>query len=179
DAAGALDDAIAYDRNCSLAHDHVAALRRGNPARRWLVGALRHLAAWTTECSRGDGLALARIGARPYRVVHALECDRPAAGIADRGADLDVQLLCFCQGAPKDAIGFFQGETHRLFPPPGTLMFPRRRDYSAARHRAPLPVRLNRAGRERNRILTCSSTTKGKKGKSACLIWWTWRSRRG
>src|SRR5205814_6714291 len=28
---------------------------------------------------------------------------------------------------------------------------------------------------ERNRILTCSSTTKGKRGKSACLIWWTSR----
>ena len=49
----------------------------------------------------------------------------------------------FARMAPQDAIGFFQGETHRLFPPPGTLMFPRRRDYSAARHRAPLPVRLN------------------------------------
>src|SRR5271169_5505388 len=90
DAAGALDDAIAYDRNCSLAHDYVAALRRGNPSWRRLVGALRHLAAWAAERSRGDGLALAGIGACPYRVVHALKCDRPAAGVADRGADLDV-----------------------------------------------------------------------------------------
>src|SRR5712671_3253703 len=84
DAAGALDDAIAYDRNRSLAHDHVAALRRGNPARSWLVGTLRHLAAGAAKCSRSDGLALARIGARPNRAVHALKCDRPAAGIADR-----------------------------------------------------------------------------------------------
>jgi hypothetical protein len=83
DAAGTLDDAIADDRNRSLAHDHMAALRRGNPARRWLVGALCHLAAWTAECSRGDGLSLACIGARPYRVIHALKCNRPAAGIAD------------------------------------------------------------------------------------------------
>src|SRR5271165_1895329 len=130
-AAGTLDDAIADDRNRSLPHDHMAALRHGNPARRCLVGALFHLAAWTAECSRGDGLSLACIGACPYRVVHALKRNRPAAGIADRGADLDVQLLCFCQGAPKDAIGFFQGETHRSFPPPVTLMFARRRDYSA------------------------------------------------
>src|SRR5271166_4495754 len=83
DAAGALDDAISDDRDCSLAHDHVAALCHGNPARRWLIGALRHLAAWTSECCRGDGLALAGIGARPNRVVHALECNRPPAGIAD------------------------------------------------------------------------------------------------
>jgi len=104
DAAGALNDAISDDWDCSLAHDHVAAFSRGNPARRWLIGALRHLAARTAECCRGDGLALARIGARPDRVVHALERNQPAAGIADRGADLDVQLLCFCQGAPKDAL---------------------------------------------------------------------------
>jgi len=100
DTAGAIDDAIAYDRNRPLAHDYMAALRRGNAPRRWLVGALRHLAAWTAERSRGNGLALDRIGARPYRIVHALKCDRAAAAIADRGADLDVQLLCFCQGAP-------------------------------------------------------------------------------
>src|SRR5580704_4843243 len=77
----------------------------------------------------------------------------------------DVQLLCFCQGATQDAIGFFQGETHRSFPPPGTLMFPRRRDYSAARHRAPLPVRLNRAGRERNRDIDLFFDYKRQKGK--------------
>src|SRR5438094_1423192 len=34
----------------------------------------------------------------------------------------------------------------------------------------PLPLRG-----ERNRILTCPSTTKGKRGKSTCLIWWTSR----
>ena len=71
------------------------------------------------------------------------------SGITDRGADLDIQLLCFCQSAPQDAIGFFQGETHRSFPPLGTLMLRRRRDCSATRHRAPLPVRLNRAARAR------------------------------
>jgi hypothetical protein len=32
DAAGTLDDAIADDRNRSLAHDHMAALCRGKPA---------------------------------------------------------------------------------------------------------------------------------------------------
>ena len=77
DATGALDDAISEDWDCSLAHDHVAALCRGNPARRWLIGALRHLAARTAECCRGDGLSLVRIGARPNRVVHALECNLP------------------------------------------------------------------------------------------------------
>jgi hypothetical protein len=45
DPAGALDDAIAYDRNRSLGHDHVAALRRRKPAQCWHVGTLRHFAA--------------------------------------------------------------------------------------------------------------------------------------
>jgi hypothetical protein len=45
DAASTLDDTIAYDRNCSLAHNYMAALRCDNPARGWLVGAIRHLAA--------------------------------------------------------------------------------------------------------------------------------------
>jgi hypothetical protein len=44
-------------------------------------------------------------------------------------------------------------------------MFPRRRDYSAARHRAPLPVRLNRAGRERNRDIDLFFDYKRQKGK--------------
>src|ERR1700730_5770240 len=35
DPAGALDDAIAYDRTRSLGHDHVAALRRRKPAQCW------------------------------------------------------------------------------------------------------------------------------------------------
>jgi hypothetical protein len=83
-------------------------------------------------------------------------------------ADLDIQLLCFRQGAPQDAIGFFQGETLRLFPPPGTLVFPRRRDGSAARHRAPRPVRLNRAGRGREKNdndIDLFFDYKGKNGK--------------
>src|SRR6516165_3343086 len=58
------------------------------------------------------------IGARPDRVVHALKRHQPAASVADRGTDPDVQLLGFSQSAPKDAIGFFQGETHRLFSSP-------------------------------------------------------------
>src|ERR1700745_3573662 len=40
DATGALDDAVADDRNRSLAHDHVAARSCGNAARRRLVGSL-------------------------------------------------------------------------------------------------------------------------------------------
>src|SRR5262249_6571851 len=117
DAAGTIDDTIADDRNCSLAQDYVAALRRDDPARGWLVGAIRHLAARTAERGRSDGLALAGIGACPYRVVHALKCNQPAAGVADRGADPDVQLPCFRQGALKDAISFVQRETHWSFPP--------------------------------------------------------------
>jgi hypothetical protein len=35
------------------------------------------------------------------------------------------------KGAPKYAIGFIQGKTHRSFPPRGTLMFARWRHYSA------------------------------------------------
>src|SRR5271166_6477484 len=88
-------------------------------------------AAWTTKCRRGDSFAGTGIGARPNCVVHALECNRPAARIAYRGANFDVQLLCLSQGAPKDAIGFIQGKTHRSFPPRGTLMFARRRHYSS------------------------------------------------
>ena len=76
------------------------AFRRDNPARGWLVGAIRHLAARTAERSRGDGLALAGIGACPYPVVHALKCDRPAAGIADRGAEPDVSSCAFAK-APE------------------------------------------------------------------------------
>jgi hypothetical protein len=58
DPAGALDDAIAYDRNRSLGHDHVAALRRRKPAQCWHVGTLGHFAAGAAECRRDDGLAL-------------------------------------------------------------------------------------------------------------------------
>jgi hypothetical protein len=49
DPAGALDDAIAYDRNRSLRHDHVAALRRRKPARCWHVGTLCHFAAGAAD----------------------------------------------------------------------------------------------------------------------------------
>jgi hypothetical protein len=56
DAAGTLDDTIAYDRNRSLTHDDVAALRRDNPAQSWLVGAIRHLAARTAKGSRGGAV---------------------------------------------------------------------------------------------------------------------------
>ena len=34
-----------------------------------------------------------------------------------RGADFDVQLLCFCAATPQNAIGFFQAETHRFVSP--------------------------------------------------------------
>lgn len=108
DAAGALDDAVTHDRDCPLAHDHVVALRSGNAARGRLVGPLGHLAARTTKRCGRDGLPLAAIGTRPYGIVHALQRDQTAAAIADRGTDLDVELLCFRQGTPNDAVGFFQ-----------------------------------------------------------------------
>src|SRR6266404_8879677 len=98
DAAGALDDAITDDRNRPLAHDHLAARGGGNAAGGRLIGALRHLAARTTERRRRDGLALAAIGARPDGVVHALQRDQSAAAVAHRRTDLDVELLCFRQG---------------------------------------------------------------------------------
>jgi hypothetical protein len=56
DAAGTFDDAIADDRNRSLADDHVAALRHDNPARGWLVGALRHLAARRPNAAEATAL---------------------------------------------------------------------------------------------------------------------------
>src|SRR5438309_3926136 len=93
DPTSALDDAVADDRDRALAHDHVPARRCRNPARSGLVGALGHLAARPTEGRRGHGFALAPIGARPDRVVHALQSHQPAAAVANRGADLDVELL--------------------------------------------------------------------------------------
>src|SRR6266404_7581591 len=48
DAARALDDAVAHNRNRPLPHYHVAALRRRDAARGRLVGPLAHLAARTT-----------------------------------------------------------------------------------------------------------------------------------
>src|ERR1700758_4642052 len=65
DAAGALDDAILDDRYRTLAHDHVAAFGQGDTARRRLVGPFGQLAARPAERRRGNGLALAAIGARP------------------------------------------------------------------------------------------------------------------
>jgi hypothetical protein len=56
DPTGALDDAIAYDRNRSLGHDHVTALRRRKPAQCWHVGTHRHFAAGAAECRRDDGI---------------------------------------------------------------------------------------------------------------------------
>src|SRR5439155_25719148 len=72
DPAGAFDDAVADDRHRALTHDHLATRGRGDAARGRLVGARRHLAAGAAERRRGDGLALAAIGARPDRVIHAL-----------------------------------------------------------------------------------------------------------
>src|SRR5690349_8047641 len=66
-AAGALDDTVADDRDGALAHDHLAAGRGGNAARGRLVRPLAHLATGSTEGRRGDSLALAAIGARPDR----------------------------------------------------------------------------------------------------------------
>jgi len=82
----------------------------------WWVGARRQFAARPAECRRGDGLALAAIGARPDRIVHALQRDEAPAGIAHRRADLDVKFARLRQRAAEDAIGFVQCETHR-FPP--------------------------------------------------------------
>src|SRR5215471_18152821 len=116
DAAGAFHDAVADDRHCPLTHDHVAARRGGNAARGRLVSPLAQLAAGTAEGSGGDGLALAAVCARPYGVVHALKRDQAAAAIANRGADLDVQLPSLRQGALDDAIGFVQCQSHRSLP---------------------------------------------------------------
>jgi hypothetical protein len=99
DTAGAIDDAIAYDRNRPLAHDYMAASAAATP--RGVGWSARSAISPLGRPNAAEATALDRIGARPYRIVHALKCDRPAAAIADRGAaDLDVQLLCFCQGAP-------------------------------------------------------------------------------
>src|SRR5215470_3898419 len=106
DAARAFDDAVADDRHRPLTHDHVAARCGGNAARGRLVSPLAQLAAGTAEGSRGDGLTLAAVSARPYRVVHSLKRDQAAAAIADCGADLDVQLPSLRSGALDDAIGF-------------------------------------------------------------------------
>src|ERR1700726_2013627 len=54
DPAGALDDAVADDRHRALTHDHVAALGRGDAARRRLVGPRLHFAAGAAERGRGD-----------------------------------------------------------------------------------------------------------------------------
>src|SRR6266404_7767877 len=115
-AAGALDDAVADDRHGTLAHDHLAARGGGYAAGRRLIGAFGHLAARTAEGRRRDGLALAAIGARPDRVVHALQRDQSAAAVAHRRTDLDVELLGFRQGAANDAIGFFERQAHRFSP---------------------------------------------------------------
>src|SRR5215472_8457903 len=117
DATGALDDTVADDRNRALAHDHVAARRRGNAARGGLVGPLGQFSARPAKRRRGDGLALAAVGARPDRTVHTLQRDQPAAAVAYRGADLDVELLRFGQGAADDPIGFVQCQAHRLLLP--------------------------------------------------------------
>src|SRR5207248_4475637 len=85
-------------------HTHVPAGRRGSPARGGLVGPFGHLAARPPESRRGDCFSLTAIGARPDGIVHALQCDQPAAAVADRGADLDVELLRLGQGAANDAI---------------------------------------------------------------------------
>jgi hypothetical protein len=87
DAARTLDDAITDDRNRSLTHDHVAALRRGNPTRRRLVGALCHLAAWTAERSRGDGLRSGPSpGASSRARPHSPEPTVPSCGPRRSGA---------------------------------------------------------------------------------------------
>src|SRR5260370_42184241 len=90
DAAGALDDAVSDDRHRALAHDHLAARGGGDAARRRLIGARRHLAAGPAKSSRGDGLALAAVGAGPDPTVHALQRDEPPAGGDHPGADLHV-----------------------------------------------------------------------------------------
>jgi len=100
--------AVANDRQSALAHDHVATRGGGNATRGGLVGALGQLAARTAERSRGERFALAAIGARPNGIVHPLKGDQPPAAIADCGADFDVELLRLGQGAPNDAICFFQ-----------------------------------------------------------------------
>src|SRR6516164_8535747 len=91
-AAGALDDAVAKDRHGALAHDHVSAGGSRDPARRRMLGPLGQLATRAAERRRGDRLALAAIGAGPDRVVHALERHQPAACVAYRDADPDVEF---------------------------------------------------------------------------------------
>src|SRR5690242_9975655 len=105
----------------------MAAFRDRDAARCRLIGPFRHLAAWAAESRRGHGLALAAIGARPDRVVHALQRDQAAAAVANGGADLDVELLGFRQGAPNDAIGLFQRQSHSVFLTPVCRYSPRSR----------------------------------------------------
>src|ERR1700722_4943261 len=107
-ATGTLDGAAAQDRYRALAHDHVTAFRGGNPGGRRLARPFREFAAGTPESGRRDGFALAAIGARPDRVVHALERHQTAAGITYRHADLDVEFDCFRHRARDDAIGFLE-----------------------------------------------------------------------
>src|SRR5215472_1008009 len=117
DATGALDDTVADDRNRALAHDHVPARRRGNAARRGLVGPFGQFATRPAKRCRGDRLALAAVSARPDRIVHTLESNQAAAAVAHRRTDLDIELLRLGQRAPNDAIGFIQRHTHWFSPP--------------------------------------------------------------
>src|SRR5689334_20608351 len=116
DPASALDDAVADDRHRALTHDHVIAFGLRDAARCRLVGPRLHLAAGPPEGRRGDRLSLAAIDAGPDRVVHTLERDEPSAGIDNRGADFDVELLCFCQSGFEHAIGFVECQGHRFSP---------------------------------------------------------------
>src|SRR5579884_866508 len=118
DAAGADDDAVADDRQPALTHDHVPALGGGDAARGRVVGARGQLAARPAERGRGDRLALAAVDPGPDRIVHAAEGDQPAAGVADRDADLDVELARLGDGAGNDAVGFVERQTH-AHPPVG------------------------------------------------------------
>src|SRR5262245_34464305 len=106
DAAGALDRAGADDRHRALAHDHVAAGVRRDATERRMVGALGQRAAGPAERRRGDRLALAAVDAGPACVVHALERDQAAAGVADRNADVDLERLRLVQRAADYLVGF-------------------------------------------------------------------------
>src|SRR5437899_9992656 len=107
-----LHHAVADDGHRPLARDHVPSLGRGDALDDRAPRPLGQLTAGTREGHRGDRLALGAIGARPDGGIHPIECHEASAAIADRHADLDLDLSGLVHRRLHDLIGFRERERH-------------------------------------------------------------------
>src|SRR3977135_1893109 len=73
----------------------------------------------TTRLASSSVRAIDLLPRSEERPVGSFSYLEPAAAVAHRGADLDVELFGLCQGALHDAVGFFECQGHRSSPPIG------------------------------------------------------------